>query len=368
MVGKRREAQALDDAVAIGREFAHAVIVACKTGAADVVDARFDPLHGHSRDDGRDDGHHIARIHRHLVAETAADVAAHHTDLAFGHARQHREHGAHQVRRLRRHVDRQVPRGLVEAGHATAGFQRAGVHTRIQDLLAHRHRGPGKGGVGRGLVAGFPGEDVVGVGARAVADFGLVGDVFADDHRILVHGLFRVHDGRQLFVVHLHQRRAIGSGIAVAGQHHGHFLHLEADLFVGQHGLHIAAQRGHPVQIDGLQIIGCQHRHHARAGQRLALVDALDSGVCVGAAHQGAEQHARQLDVVDITALAADELGVFLAQQRGAHALQGIFALLEFGHVAHGCLRWIRVRGQAVTVEAAASLRAADCTALTMFW
>ncbi len=216
---------------------------------------------------------------------------------------------------------------------------RAGMHARVQDLLAHCHGGIAERGVGCRLVTGFPGEDVIRMRARAVADLLLVGDVLADDRRIGRHRLLRVDNRRQLLVIDLDQRCTVGRGIAVSGQHHRHFLHLKADLLVGQHRLDVAAERGHPVQVDRFQVIGRQHRHHAGRSKRLALVDRLDAGVRIGAAHDGAEQHARQLDVVDVTALAANEASILLAQQRGAHALQFLFAFLEFGLVAHEYLR-----------------------------
>ena len=197
------------------------------------------------------------------------------------------------------------------------------MHARVEDLLAHGHRGAGEGRVGRGLVAGFPGEDVVRVRARAVADFVLVGDVLANDRRVRRHRLLRVDDRRQLLVVDLHQRGAVGRGVAVGGDHHRHFLHLEAHLLVGQHRLHVAAERRHPVQLHRLQVVGGQHRDDAGARPAPCVLSMrLDARVRVGAAHERAEQHARQLDVVDVAALAADEARVFLAQQRGAHALQ----------------------------------------------
>ena len=339
VVRERREAQALDAPVLVGGQLAHAVVVAREAGGRDVVDARLDPLHRHAGDDRGDDGHHVARVDRHLVAEAAADVAADHADLALGDAREHRQHGAEQVRDLRRHVEGEVAGRLVERGDAAAGLQRAGVHARVEDLLAHRDRRALEGGVGRGLVAGFPGEDVVRVRARAVRQVLLVDDVLAQDRRIRQQRLLRVDDRRQLLVVHLHQRDAVGGGVAVGGQHHGHVLHLEVHLLVGQHCLHVAAHGGHPVQLDRLQVVGGEHRHHARAGQRLALVDALDARVRVRAAHDGAEQHAGHLDVVDVGALAADEAGVLLAQQRGAHALQFVFAFLQFGCLPMRCLR-----------------------------
>jgi hypothetical protein len=46
-------------------------------------------------------------------------------------------------------------------------------------------------------------------------------------------------------------------------------------------------------------------------------------------------QHARQLDVVDVAALAADEARVFLAQSGRADALQFFFALQRFSGIVH---------------------------------
>ena len=58
---------------------------------------------------------------------------------------------------------------------------------------------------------------MVGVSARAVADFSLVGDVRADDRRSGGHGLVGIDDGRQFLVFHFDRRGAIRGRIAVAG-------------------------------------------------------------------------------------------------------------------------------------------------------
>jgi hypothetical protein len=50
---------------------------------------------------------------------------------------------------------------------------------------------------------------------------------------------------------------------------------------------------------------------HARQRLRHAHLDGEDSGVRVGAAQKRQVQHARQLHVVHITALASDQHGVF---------------------------------------------------------
>jgi hypothetical protein len=56
----------------------------------------------------------------------------------------------------------------------------------------------------------------------------------------------------------------------------------------------------------------------------------------VGAAHHRAEQHAGQLDVVDVRAAAADEARVLLAQARRAQALQLRRAVGCLGGGCHG--------------------------------
>ena len=209
------------------------------------------------------------------------------------------------------------------------------MHARIEDFFPHRDLGLGKHRIGRGLVARFPGEDMVGMRARAVADFGLVGDIGADDRRIGSHGLVRVDDGRQFLVVHFDRRRAIRGRIAIAGDDHGDFLHLEAHFLVGQHRLHVAADRRHPGEVDRLEIVRDQHRDDARQGQGLGFVDRPDVGMCVGTAHDRPEQHARQLDVVHISPLAANEARVFLAQSGSADTLQFFFARQRFSGIAH---------------------------------
>ena len=85
----------------------------------------------------------------------------------------------------------------------------------------------------------------------------------------------------------------------------------------------------------------------------------------VGAAHDRAEQHARQLDVVDIGSLAADEARVLFAQPRTAQPLKLGLALEHVGRSSHGDLR---ISEGQVQVRAGDSFFAAYCTALTMFW
>ena len=104
-------------------------------------------------------------------------------------------------------------------------------------------------------------------------------------------------------------------------------------FFVGQHGLGIAGQGRHPVQIQGPQIVGGQDRQNARYFQGRFGIDRLDRGVRVGAADEITEHHVRQLDVVGIVAFALDEADIFLALPRATDTAKGRFPFL----VGHFC-------------------------------
>ena len=91
-------------------------------------------------------------------------------------------------------------------------------------------------------------------------------------------------------------------------------------FFIGQHGLHIAGQGRHPVQLQRLQVGRAEHGVHAGQRQRLFLVDAFDPGVGVGAAHHIGVQHALEFNIIDIVAPALHETGVFLAFSLAAYA------------------------------------------------
>ena len=264
MVGEHVDAQAEDPAVGGGGDFTVHVVVAGERGGRDVLDAVFDPLHRFAQHDAGDDRAHIPRVDADLVAEAAADVGADDADLRFRQARQQRHDGAHHVRSLRRHEGGEFAADGIETRHATAGFQRAGVHAWVDDAFGERHRRFGEHRVGGRLVARFPGEDVVVVVTLAVCTLGLAGQVFAQHRRIGGQRQVRVDHDRQLFIFHQHRFDAIGGGIAVFGDHDRHFLHLEVHLLVGQHRGHVTGERGHPVQLQRLQVVGRQHGDDAR--------------------------------------------------------------------------------------------------------
>jgi hypothetical protein len=109
----------------------------------------------------------------------------------------------------------------------------------------------------------------------------------------------------------------------------GHLLVLKQHLAVGQDHLHVAGERRHPGEVDGLQFLGREHRDDARHRGSLGRIDLLDARVCVRRAREVAIEHARQLDVVDIVASALDEADVLDALALAAHALQALGALFR---------------------------------------
>ena len=325
MVGDHVDAQAGDLAVGRGGDFAVHVVVAGKGGGRDVLDPVLNPFHRTTQHNGRHDGTHIAGVDTDLVAEAAADVGADDADLGLRNAREHGHHGAHHVGRLRGDEGGELALDGVEAGHAATGLQRAGVHARVVHVLADLDRGRVERSVRGRLVARVPGEDVVVVLALAVRAFSLAGQVFAQHRGIGRQGGVGVQHHRQLFVLHLHGFHRVGRDVAVVGDDDGDFLHLEVHFFVGQHSGDVACERGHPVQLQRLQVVGRKHRVNAGDGERGFLVDLDDAAMGDRRAHDVHVQHARHLDVVDVVALALNKAGVLFAQTRSAHAGQGEF-------------------------------------------
>ena len=152
--------------------------------------------------------------------------------------------------------------------------------------------------------------------ARPVGAFGLAFEILAQDRGGVVHRLEGIDDNGQVLIFDLDQFDAIGGGVAVFRHHESHFLVLEQDLLVRQHGLNVAGERRHVVQVEGFQVLCGDHGEHAGCGKGRVLVDLFDAGVAVGRAHKIAEQHAGQLDVVDIVALSLREARVLDAFAR----------------------------------------------------
>ncbi len=223
-----------------------------------------------------------------------------------------------------------------------AGLQRAGMDALIGDQLLDRDLGLLEGGVGRLPVADLPVEDVVVVLALAVGAVHLVLDVLAQQRRVGRHRLEGIDKHRQGLVLDLDQFDRVGGGIAVLGDDEGDFLVLEQHLLLRQHRLHVAGEGRHVVQAERLQLGGGQHRDDAGQRHRLGGIDLLDPRMAIGRAHEIAVEHAGQLQIVDVVALALDEADVLDALALAAHALQALDAFLAGGrcdlvHSAASC-------------------------------
>ncbi len=149
---------------------------------------------------------------------------------------------------------------------------------------------------------------------------GLLGLVVANDH-LIFERLERIDHRRQRLIVDDDMLQRVGRDIALGRDDDADLLRVVDHLLDRQHHLGVGHERRHPVQVAGLfQILTRDHRQHAGDLQRGAGVDRADLGVGVGAAHDIHIQHTRQLDIVDVVALALDKARVLLALHAVAHA------------------------------------------------
>ncbi len=121
------------------------------------------------------------------------------------------------------------------------------MHARVQNVFTHGNFGILESPVGGVFIAHVPGENVVVMATLTLSGFILANQVFTDDRRVRVHRLVRIDQRGQLFVFDFHQFGAVSGDVAVVGDDHCDFLHLETDFFVGQHRLSIAGEGRHPV-------------------------------------------------------------------------------------------------------------------------
>ncbi len=294
-------------AVLRGRDLALHVVVAGEARGDQVLRARLDPLDrlaDQERRRGRDD---VAGVDRHLVAEAAADVRRDDADLLLGQTRHQREQRAVRVRGLARQVDRHLPGRLVVVGDRAAGLHRRRVDARVERVELDDDVGVREDAVRRIGIAGLPREDVV---------VGLALEVRADDRGVGVERLLRIRDHRQRLVVHVDALERVLGLVLRLGDDADDLLALEADLVRRQDRLRVASQRRHPREaVLGQQVArhardDARHRHGARA------VDRVDLGVGERRPVDRHVQHAGQLHVIDVVALAADE-AVVLDALRG---------------------------------------------------
>ena len=243
-------------------------------------------------------------------------------DLVLGNLGNQRCDGADDMGRLERAPHRQFASHLVERGDALAGLERRGVHALVGNQLLDHHFGAFEGRVGRAPVADLPGEDMVVVLAGPVRAVGLVLDVLPQHRRVRRHRLEWVDHHRQCFVGHFDEVDRVGRGLPRFGDDEGDFLVLEEDLLFREHGLHVSRERRHVMQRERFQILGRQHGEHAGDLHRLGDVDRPDPRMGVRRPHKIAIERPRQLEVVDVIALALDEADIFDPLALAAEALQ----------------------------------------------
>ena len=155
-------------------------------------------------------------------------------------------------------------------------------------------------------VVGVP-EGLIGVSNRRLELVSHVGAVLLEQQDVPFQRFLQVHHGRQWVVGHIHAIQGVFGQITAFGHHHRHRIADVANLVFGQGVLKEPFQfmiGAHPYG-DGprfhrlLDIPIGQHANHAFHGQRGAGIDGQDSGVSVGAAHDGRVEHVGQFHVID---------------------------------------------------------------------
>jgi hypothetical protein len=142
--------------------------------------------------------------------------------------------------------------------------------------------------------------------------------------------------GVQRFVLDVDQLDRVARRVVVLGDHERDLLPLEAHLVGGEHGLGVHRQRRHPGEAQARERLAGDHRLDLGVGLGGRGVDGDDAGVRERAAQHGPVQHAGQVDVVDVAALAAYEAGVLLAlhpAEADGPFLRGGGRFLDGGHV-----------------------------------
>jgi hypothetical protein len=220
---------------------------------------------------------------------------------------------------------------------------------RVDHVARDDDVGVGEDAIGLVLVAGLPVEDVVG---------GLALLVVADDRRVRIARLARVDDRRERVVLDIDELERVARRVAVVGDDERDLLALKAHFVGRQDGLGVVGQRRHPREVQALEVLAGDDRAHLRMGECGRRVDRDDARVRERAAQHGAVEHAGQVDVVDVVALAADEARVLLALE--APEADGTF--LNGGHQAV-----TSSPAPALAAVCAVSCSAAQRIALTMF-
>ena len=209
------------------------------------------------------------------------------------------------VRILRRIPECQFFGGPVPLRQRRARLHRRRLQALLHDALADDDIRRVKGGVYRFLVAiGDPGEGHI------------VGRVIMQLRRVSTSGLFRIDDGRQLFVIHTNPLGGVLRLGAVFGEHDGHAvadithpIHREGRVF-WRDQVRIRDQPSTGYCATAAVFPGIDSDDAGRRFRR-AGVDAADPRMGERAAHDRHMQGPRQLDVIGIARIPGDQTRVF---------------------------------------------------------
>ena len=221
----------------------------------------------------------------------------------LGDAGDDREQGPVRVRGLGGLVERQLAVDGVEIRDGAARLHRCGVDPRVHDLLADHNIGGGEHRIGFGFVADLPVEDPV---VRPALD------LVPDHRRVRVERLAGVHQRGKHIVFDVDQLQGVPGGVTVLGHDERDFLALEPDLVGDQHGLDVRGERRCPRELQAQEVLAGDDCDDLRMRQGVGGIDGHEPGVRHRSPQDGAVQHPRQHDVIQVVALAAHEARVFL--------------------------------------------------------
>ncbi len=139
----------------------------------------------------------------------------------------------------------------------------------------------------------------------------------------------RIAHRRKHFVIHLHRRSRIFRQITAVGDNNRNCLPDVADLLARQRKLRarrldrrVRHQHGDlPVRHARRQIVGDEHRMHARHRPRGGRVDRADARMRVRRSHETGVQRSRQRDVVHETGAAGEQRRILRARHPRAEML-----------------------------------------------
>jgi hypothetical protein len=271
----------------------------------EVLTPVFDPFHRPAQCDRRERDGNLFRIERAFRSKAAAHVRRDHAHAPLVAPEMLRNQTADQMRHLGRAPDRQGIRKRLDSGDDAAAFHRmAAAAMRLEALAKDVSRLP-EHLVDRPEPSVEAGDEVVAC-ARMRA------------RRVRVEGPAPIHDGRERLVVDTDQHGGIFGDRAAFGDHHGDGHADMTDLVdrervVVERLFHQADRRHvrHHLLPGIAEIAGGEHGNHAGNRARRAHVDGLNARMRLRRAHEGGVQDAGWLEIGNVAAAPADELGVF---------------------------------------------------------